>query len=104
MQRVGVIRESDEWVSQLEVVVGVDSHVGAWQLTSHDSLGVLHVPWGTFKADWVLYVDENLRLLASWLGTVVTLKLHSIKKTLKHGLGSININTWSVTLDGLVEE
>ena len=55
----------------MEIVIILELHVSSGKVTTHDSLGVLIVPWGTVLACETLRVDEE-SIVAWRLGLVGT--------------------------------
>lgn len=55
----------------MEVVVVHDGHGLAGKSATHQTLGVLHVPWSAVEASDVIRVDQ-VGVVAWWLGLVVT--------------------------------
>lgn len=87
----------------MEVVIVHDFHVFTGEITTHESLGVLGVPWGTVEAGHILGIDEE-RVVARWLGLVTTLKFNSIDQRLNNICGCFDVEGLTVTEDDLVHK
>ncbi len=87
----------------MEVIVVHDGHCLARKSTTHQTLGVLDVPWRTMEASDVIRVDQ-VGVVAWGLRLVVTFEDERVDEGLQGGSRSADVESLLFTEDNLVNE
>jgi len=83
-------------VNSVEVIVVNNFVVFTGQLSAHDWLRVLHVPWGSVQARWRLGIYEQ-RVVARRLQLVVALQFHSFNDVLNDIMAAFDVVCWRLS-------
>lgn len=91
-------------INGVGVVIVLEGHVGSGEVTTHDALGVDHVPVVTVEAGHILGVDQQGRVVAWGLGFSIALHLQGGDHALQDSLGGLDVDAGLVAEQNLIEE